>query len=1129
MRFITSSFFVCFILTFHAQNFDKLIEAEKYAKVLKKGKKTLAKNPDDVVSHYYLAVLYSTRTSGYYSIQTAYNELNLTKQNYFKIQDVKELNALAEIPITLVSLKQFNDSILQYAFSDACAVNTVLGYEEFLKTYENIPNELVQQTYLKRDHCAFTDAQKIATIDAYNSFILNYPKALDIPLAIKMRNALAFEQTKKKDDILSYTNFIKTYPDAVEVESAKKRIHEIAFEETKSKNTLEAYKNFITLYPGAFQTAEALTEIYKLAFTAAKAINNSTSYKAYLTEYPKSPFKDEAQALFELTEYREMTLNNTWEVYRDYIETHFKKAYYQDACSKLEEIALTSINPKPLLYCIDHHIGNENTLINKYYKQVSEDGELSSLIDFKNSFPSWLTKIPTFEQDLETAKFAKEIGLTCETSNLSINQEMNNRLKREGAKSGAVTISLMWNNYNDLDLHCVDPYKEEIFYKHKFSKSGGELDVDMNADDYNLSSEPVENIYWDNAKAKKGVYSIYVDFYEQKDCYTCYDNTDYIVVVRYNNVVKEFKGTVQVGTGPQLVTSINYYNQNFGDIQLTDENIKKLDTYIKQAAQKELGFIALQKLIASDLNDKNWASALKKMGNYTQYFSNSKKFQELDRILHEKFDQSILTKELKELNTELGDEYAPIISGDGRTIYFCGANRPDSLGGEDIYQSTKQNEIWTQPLVVDGISSADKNDAIMSVSIDGNSVIKFDNGKLGMIERTPTGWGNLTYLPEEINDCKWNGDAMLTEDGNTLIFASVRESDDFSSNFNSKEFYHATQGYFSDIYVSQRVGKTWSRPINLGEKINTTFIERSPFLHPDMKTLYFSSDGHGGIGKLDVYKSTRLADTCWDCWSEPINMGKEINTIFDDWGYRITTDGTTAFFSKRIKNSKSDNLYTINLPAHLRPEVVAKIEGKLMDRNNTPISAAIRWEDLESKKIIGTIQTDPTTGAFFIALPMGKNYGYFIDDSLNFPLAHNLDLRNKSEAMNIQQDIITISINDMINEGICIPMNNLFFESGDSKLLYSSIPELTRIADIIKKNNYSIQLNGHTDNVGNTSSNLKLSQDRAENVKKFMISLGVSPDKIVSKGFGSSKPIATNESEAGKALNRRVEIQFIKH
>ena len=113
-----------------------------------------------------------------------------------------------------------------------------ISTEEFLKTYENIPNELVQQTYLKRDHCAFTDAQKIATIDAYNSFILNYPKALDIPLAIKMRNALAFEQTKKKDDILSYTNFIKTYPDAVEVESAKKRIHEIAFEETKSKNTL---------------------------------------------------------------------------------------------------------------------------------------------------------------------------------------------------------------------------------------------------------------------------------------------------------------------------------------------------------------------------------------------------------------------------------------------------------------------------------------------------------------------------------------------------------------------------------------------------------------------------------------------------------------------------------------------------------------------------------------------------------------------------------------------------------------------------------------------------------------------------------------------------------------------------
>jgi len=1105
------------------------MESEKYAKVLKKGKKAISKNPNDVVSHFYLATLYSTRNSGYYAIKSAYAELNLTKQNYFKILDVKELNELAEIPITLISLKQFHDSIVNYAFIDACALNSVSGYEEFLKDYENIPNNLASKAQLNRDHCAFTAAEKIGTLDAFNTFIQQYPSAADLPLAIKMRNAIAFEQAKKKDDIVSYNAYIKTYPDAIEVELAKKRIHEIAFGEAKSTNTIEAYKNFIKNYPSALQSEQALHEIYKLAFAEVKTLNQASSYKAYLQDYPKSPFKDEVKSLFELTEYQEMTLSNTWEVYRDYIESHLNRAYYKDACLKLSEIALTSSNPKPIFYCIDHHIGNEKLLMEKYYKQISYDGELSSLIDFKNSFPSWVPNISTFEEDYKTAQIAEQIGLTCAASNLNINEEMNNRLKREGAKSGAITISLMWNNYNDLDLHCIDPYKEEIFYKHKFSRSGGELDVDMNADDYYLSSEPVENIYWDNAKAKKGLYSIYVDFYEQKNCYTCYEKTDYVIVVRYNNVVKEFKGTVAVGSGPQFVASINYYNQNFGDIQLTDENIKKLDGYIKKAANKELGFVALQKLIANDVNDKNWSNAVKKLDLYSQFFIDSKKFQELDRMLKEKFDQSIVTKELKELNSELGDEYAPIISGDSRTIYFCGANRADSLGGEDVYQSIKRNEIWSKPEVVMGISSADKNDAIMSVSIDGNSVIKFDNGKLGMIEKTASGWGNLTYLPAEINDCKWNGDAMLTADGNTLIFASVRESDDFSSNFNSKEFYHATQGYFSDIYVSQRTGRTWSKPINLGEKINTAYIERSPFLHPDMKTLYFSSDGHGGMGKLDVYKTTRLADTCWDCWSEPVNLGKEINTIFDDWGYRITTDGSSAFFSKRIKNSKSDNLYTINLPPHLRPEVVAKIEGKLMDRNNKPIQAAIRWEDLESKKIIGTIQTDPVTGAFFIALPMGKNYGYFIDDSLNFPLAHNLDLRLKSEAMNIQQDIITISIQDMINEGICIPMNNLFFESGESKLLLSSIPELTRISNMIKKNNYSIQLSGHTDNVGNTSSNLKLSQDRAENVKKFMVSLGISPEKIVSKGFGSTKPVASNDSETGKAMNRRVEIQFIKN
>jgi outer membrane protein OmpA-like peptidoglycan-associated protein len=294
-----------------------------------------------------------------------------------------------------------------------------------------------------------------------------------------------------------------------------------------------------------------------------------------------------------------------------------------------------------------------------------------------------------------------------------------------------------------------------------------------------------------------------------------------------------------------------------------------------------------------------------------------------------------------------------------------------------------------------------------------------------------------------------------------------------------------------------------------------------------MKTLYFSSDGLGGLGKLDVYKSTRLADSCWNCWSEPVNLGKEINTISDDWGYRISTDGTTAYFSKKDNGKKSDDLYSLTLPPHLRPDIVAKIEGELKNSKNQPVSTTIRWEDLESNTVIGTAKSDPIDGSYFIVLPMGKNYGYFIEDTTFFPVSQNLDLRNVSNVVEIKKDIKAISFQEMIEDKIAIPMNNLFFNPMKSDLLPKSIPELKRISKIIKDKNISVELSGHTDNQGSESMNLKLSEDRANSVKNFLISQGVSPLRIKAVGYGYSKPIASNETDEGKALNRRVEILFV--
>jgi outer membrane protein OmpA-like peptidoglycan-associated protein len=460
-------------------------------------------------------------------------------------------------------------------------------------------------------------------------------------------------------------------------------------------------------------------------------------------------------------------------------------------------------------------------------------------------------------------------------------------------------------------------------------------------------------------------------------------------------------------------------------------------------------------------------------------------------------------------------------------LYFCGFNRTDSIGGEDVYVSNYINGQWDYPYPVSELSNYYTNDALLSVSTDGTTALMFQNGKLSFSEKISNGWSRLQSFPDEINNCTWNGDAMISSDGKALVFASVREDDGLGVNTIHNEFYHGTQAYFSDIFVSIKTDGGWSTPISLGSKINTNYIERSPFLHPDMRTLYFSSDGHGGIGKLDVYKTVRLSDTCWDCWSEPINMGKEINTPNDDWGYKISTDGDVAYFSKKLNGANTDDLYSFNLPPHLRPNFVARIEGKIKDSEQKPINTTIHWEDLESNKVIGTSKTDPKDGSYFIVLPMGKNYGYFIEDSSYFPISQNLDLRNETKAVDVSKDIVGITFNDMIEKSIAVPMNNLFFDFGKYNLLPASKPELIRIASIIKKYNLKIEIAGHTDDIGEDKSNYILSEKRANSVMEFLVNQGCSSSLMQTVGYGETKPIVSNDTEDNRAKNRRVELRFV--
>ena len=237
-------------------------------------------------------------------------------------------------------------------------------------------------------------------------------------------------------------------------------------------------------------------------------------------------------------------------------------------------------------------------------------------------------------------------------------------------------------------------------------------------------------------------------------------------------------------------------------------------------------------------------------------------------------------------------------------------------------------------------------------------------------------------------------------------------------------------------------------------------------------------------------------------------------------------DATQKLYQFNIDGANKD-IYTFSVPVELKPNVVATIEGKILDTDNKPVEAVIKWEDLETGKKVGESKSDPNNGSFFIVLPMGKIYGYYIDKNEYFPISNNLDLRQSNTAITIKKDIEIASMKKMIDEGLAVPVNNLFFPIDKDKLLPESLPELKRVALIIKANKLNVQVSGHTDSTGTKEHNMDLSIRRAEAVRKFLISLGVLDNYITIKGYGATVPVASNETEEGRSKNRRVELKFV--
>ncbi|MDD3687990.1 MAG: OmpA family protein, partial [Bacteroidales bacterium] len=981
-----------------------------------------------------------------------------------------------------------------------------------------------------RNRVAFDNACKVNTPEAFQQFMTKYPKAAQYSSAKSKRNALEFTRAKTTDNIESYKAFIAKYPDADEVNLAWERIHEIAFDEAKQINTSHSYLQFITNYPNSIQYNKAYGFMEDRQYSETVVVGDWVSYYWFCIAFPDNRWKQVAQ-----------------------------DSIYELACIERDMFALK--------YCVENlHGEKRNKSLLLLHEVFTNDGEKNTLDEF-------------------------------------------------------------YEHFDDQIFNNIKP-------------------------------------------------------------------NDYILAE----------------AGDKLLLHLPYDSKLY----------KNYDEYIKLAAPNERSFVALQRLISNDIKNKNWNSALNTVKKYQSHFGiENAKVLSLINLLESKWDYSIKISSIgTQINTKTGGEISPVLSADEKEMFFCGKNRTDNIGGEDIFKAERKNGVWSNVELVKGLSSKESNDAPLSITADGNKILLFKSGKIYYSDKTPYGWSSAKPFPNTINSSEWQSDAMITSDGKTLIFTSTGLPGQNIYAVNPYN-YHGDNLHPSDIFVSHlNEDGDWTPAENLGNIINTPYSERTPYLHPDMKTLYFSSDGHGGFGKLDVFKSTRLNDTCWDCWTEPINMGKEFNTYDNDMGYKISTSGDAAYFSYEQKSSQqssvlllldvsgsmdgyklealqkaavqtcqtailnnsevailafsgtcykpisstmkftkdiNDVIYNIaylyagggtplyesyteacdymwknssksssnkviilmtdgdangcttldktinslkyrgviyrtqciafnvlsystaykdlqkiatdskgqfyfaesasdlgmtfekagsdifnisksdgntdimvcNLPNHLKPDYVATISGTIVDKDNQPVYADIRWEDLETGKNVGQSKSDPVDGSFFIVLPLGKIYGYYVDQGDYFPISNSLDLRDSTSAVVIDENISVVSFKQMIEDGAAVPVNNLFFSVAKSSLLPSSIPELKRVAQIIKANDLKVEISGHTDSDGEEKNNQMLSEKRAEAVKEFLINEGCNPDRIVTIGYGESKPIMSNDTEQGKAKNRRVELKFV--
>lgn len=560
--------------------------------------------------------------------------------------------------------------------------------------------------------------------------------------------------------------------------------------------------------------------------------------------------------------------------------------------------------------------------------------------------------------------------------------------------------------------------------------------------------------------------------------------------------------------------------------------------------------------------DMQWDKAVSEYKTYQGSLTNSTENKTIYEDVLKKIQEcnngkTLAAKPVRVFIDNVGDgvnsafsDYCPLITADESTMIFT-SRRVSTTGGgkdeflndyfEDIYVSTKVNNKWTDAKNIGPPINTKRHDAAMGLSPDGQILYVYvdERGDGNIYESTLEGavWSKPEKLNKNINTDSHESSASLSGDIKTLYFVSDR-ADGMGGR---------------DIWTSTKdENDKWGKAVNIGPTINTTFDEEGVFIHPDGKTIYFSSKGHNTMGGYDIFKSVFENGN----WQEPENIGYPINTPDDDVFFVMAANGRHGYYSsfnsngfgekdiyrvtflgpeKQMILNNEDNLLASALTAvkeNVTAPAVKIAEAQLTllkgiitdDLSKTPLGATIEIADIQKNQQIASFVSNSSSGKYIVSLPSGKNYGITVRKDGYLFHSENIDIPASADYQEVKKDIALKSL----AAGNKIVLNNIFFSSDKATLRSESTNELQRIVKLLKENSsMKVEISGHTDSKGAAEYNQTLSENRAKAVVDYIIAAGIKPARLTYKGYGKDQPIATNDTEEGRQLNRRTEFKII--